>query len=178
MTIYTKEMMEDLLQCSTDPEHFIYSFLGWDVFNRDVSDWEDNVTQDPTITRHEIAAYALWYMIFHPSHTVFIVSKSQADRAEMSKFVQDFYNDIPEWMQPKVSKKLVSCLELENGAQIVFEIASPYTGKGWTISMLILDQYDEYKPSVKEALFEGLWPVVVATTSTSIIVGTEPRLDV
>lgn len=177
MTTYTKQMMEDLLQCSADPTYFMYGFLGWGIFNKGLSDWEGSVTEDPTITQYEVAAYALWYMIFHPRQTIFVVSRSQFERGKMSKLVRDFYDDLPEWMQPKISKKLVSRLELENGAQIVFDIANPLTGKGWTINAIILDQYDRYKPAVRESLIEGLWPVVATMTDTCIIVGSEQRLN-
>lgn len=175
---YTSEMMQDLLQCAHDPEFFIKEFLGINKVPEGMIEWEGSVVQDDTIQREIICAYALWHMIFHPRRTVLFVSKSQEARRVTSETVHDMYDErLPDWMKPKFRSKSITRFELENGAKILFEIASPNTGRGHSIATLILDDYNAYKPGMKYELLQSLWPTMTVIASTTIIIGKEERLD-
>jgi hypothetical protein len=169
----TGEHVEQIRRYFRNPDFFIEEILGIDTGSIDP---EINVTQNPNLTTEQVCAYMVWYATFHVEQNVMLITDTQFHKGKANKIVQDFFAMVPEYMQHKQTKANKSVIQLETRSNILFELARGYTGKGWTLGLVVFDRFTKYKESIREEMMMGLFPSL-CHGSQVVIVGEDDRYD-
>lgn len=107
-----------------------------------------------------MAAYALWFVIFQDNKKVAILSKGDAEAKMIVERIKLAFEELPEWLKPKIVKNNDHELKLANGSSIESKASSKNSGRSISASLLILD----------EAAFiehiDTIWAAIGPTTST------------
>lgn len=148
-----KEALEDdnLIQCKKDPIHFIKTLSSLaqqdekvirDIHQNKVSNikYEDHVE-----IKHVEIYYALYYAIFNVDSIIGIFSSSPARNETLRTLFISLYNNLPEYCKPKMLQYNKSFIEFEGGCQVIFCNYNVAHIKGRSLSLCILDNFDEAK---------------------------------
>jgi hypothetical protein len=151
-----QEILSELDKCSTDPAHFIKTYvkvihpvkgiMPFDLFpfqERMIGEIHDNrFTLVKKFRQAGIttlaAAYSLWTIIFNDHKNVMVVSIGDRESRAFLARVVAMYEDLPVWMKPKVLEQNKHVLKLSTGSQVKSQPAG--AGRGESVSLLIVDE--------------------------------------
>ena len=106
------------------------------------------------------AMYALHQCIFKEHQTVPVLSIGDRESTEFVSRISIMYNELPEWMKPKILKKNEHEIKFANGSMIKSRPSGKESGRSLAGSLLIVD----------EAAFieniETIWAAAYPTLST------------
>ncbi|MBW2673487.1 MAG: hypothetical protein JRD89_08760 [Deltaproteobacteria bacterium] len=93
-----------------------------------------------------LAAYALWYALFHDGATVLLFSKGEEEAMELLGKARRMYNQLPDWLRLKLGKDALTEMEFPDRVSKIKAFAStPSAGISYTASVIIADEW-EYHP--------------------------------
>jgi hypothetical protein len=183
---YTLAQVKDLITSMCDPLHFMANHIKIDgeamMVSEERKEWAYSAcnwtvaevgTERQSGRTSFISAFVLWYAMFHEHKTVmYVVPNIRMTKVARQK-IQEMYDSLPEWMRPKLKENNAHCMAFENGARILFNTASENTGRGYTINMLVFDEWDLIREQVKDTLFHNLVPCLINSQVLTTGDGTE-----
>ena len=86
------------------------------------------------------AAYALWFCIFKKHKTVAILSKGDIEAVELVDRIKIMYEELPDWLKPKILTDNNHTLKLANGSVIKSRSSGKQSGRSLSASLLIIDE--------------------------------------
>jgi hypothetical protein len=189
---YTKEQVEEIIKCTSDPTYFIETycmivsldqglvpFKLYDCQKEKVSTIMDNRKviimegrqQGKTITS---AACILHYTLFQTNKTVAILANKSASAREVLYRYQIMYENLPLWMQQGVKTWNKGDVELENGSKI-FTSATSISGiRGKSVNWLYIDEAAIVPNNVAEDFFTSTYPTIMAGETTKVLLTSTP----
>ena len=87
-----------------------------------------------------VAAFSLWKCMFTEHYKVVILSKDDDASMEVLSRMKTAYDELPEWLKPKVIKDSAHALRFVNGSEIKSKSSSKQSGRSAAASLLILDE--------------------------------------
>lgn len=169
----TEENFHHIRRYFKNPDFFIEEILGIDTGQIDP---EIEVTQNQHLTTEQVCAYIIWYATFHIHDTALFVTNTVANRTNANKILLHMLGQVPEYMQHEIVRKTGTCIEMDTGTKIVLDVASPYTGKGRTLQLVVFDKYHKYHEDVQDQMLMGIIPAIWHTAQI-VIVGEDDRFD-
>lgn len=189
---YTKDQVEEIIKCGSDPIYFIETYCqivsldsGLVPFklydcqkekvdtimnNRKVIIMEGR-QQGKTITS---AACILHYTLFQTNKTVAILANKSASAREVLYRYQIMYENLPLWMQQGVKTWNKGDVELENGSKI-FTSATSISGiRGKSVNWLYIDEAAIVPNNVAEEFFTSTYPTIMAGETTKVLMTSTP----
>lgn len=121
-----------------------------------------------------VAAYIVWYMIFNDSKTIAILANKAAGAREVMSRVQDIYQELPIWMQQGVRSWNKGSVELENGSKAFTAATSANACRGYSVSLLYLDEAAIVANNIAEDFFTSAYPTISSGTDTKVIMTSTP----
>lgn len=115
--------------------------------------------------------YALWLCLFAPGKLVLVFSRAESEAQEMLRRIKVLYQRLPEWMREKLPTMhpTKGLLEFSNGSVVHALAAGKDNGRGWTASLVILDEAaillwpDELYAALKPTIDGGGQLIVLST---------------
>jgi len=123
------------------------------------------------------AIYLLWYAMFRFDKTILIAANKNANAMEMISRIRYAYENIPNWLKPGVTDDGWNkhSLIFDNQSRILSAATSENTGRGFSISMLFLDEFAFVAPSIQEEFWTAISPTLA--TGGSCIMSSTPNGD-
>lgn len=87
-----------------------------------------------------VAAFSLWKCIYTEHFKVVILSKDDDASMEVLSRMKTAYDELPEFLKPKVIKDSAHALRFVNGSEIKSKSSSKQSGRSAAASLLILDE--------------------------------------
>lgn len=133
------------------------------------------ITDNYSVTHNTTVAMAflLWYAIFVPNKTILIAANRNKNAMEIIDKIQYCYEYLPMWMKPGVEDDGWNKHEckFDNKSRIISDATSGSTGRGFSISLLYLDEFAFVAPNVQEEFWTSILPTL-STGGAAIITST------
>lgn len=131
----------------------------------------------PTHNSTVSAAYLLWYATFNSDKTILIASRSNSHAMEMIQRIRFAYEMLPYWIKPGVLEDGWNKhgLGFDNGSRIMSEATSENSGRGFSISLLYLDEFAFVPPNIQSDFWTSISPTLA--TGGSCIMTSTPNGD-
>ncbi len=124
--------------------------------------------------------YMLWYILFQKDKTVACLGNKERTAIEILKRIKFAYEFLPLWLQQGIksdgwNKKSII---LENNCRIIADSTAGSTVRGYTISLLYLDEFAFVPTNVASDFMGSAYPTILSgKTSKAIIVSTPNGLN-
>lgn len=182
---WTPDMIAEYYKCSNDPIYFIENYMKVihvdhglvplvlrDYQKEMINAIHENRFTIITTARQSgkstsMIGYTLWYIIFNPYKTVALLANKGETARELLGRLQMAYTLLPKFLQQGVVEFQKGGFELENGSRVLADATSSDAIRGYSLSMLILDEcahiegWDSFSTSVL--------PTVTSGQSTKIV---------
>jgi hypothetical protein len=121
-----------------------------------------------------VSAYFLWYSIFNPDKTCAILANKRVTAFEILDKVQKAYTHLPIWLQSGVVEFNKSRMVLENGSRIIAEATSSAAIRGFSINMLLLDEFSFVPSAMANEFFTAVFPTISSGKDTRVYMVSTP----
>jgi len=112
-----------------------------------------------------IQAYISWLVVFHENVVVGIVSKDGKESTDFARFIMGFIDKLPNWMQPKFTKRTERTFILKNGSKCYATPVDPKAPskclRGKSVTFLVLDE------AAHTEKLDDAWTSMVPTLATN-----------
>jgi hypothetical protein len=185
--------VNELKKCATDPVYFISNYcyvqhptLGKVKFQlrpyqkRIVEAIKNNQWTILLIGRQAgksetCAAYAFWYANFHKNKKILLASNKQKGASDLMNRIRFMYESTPDFLRAGVVYYNRGSIEFDNGSNIGSEATTETTGRGRSVSLVLLDELAFVKGRIQEEMWSSLQPTL--TTGGSCVIMSTPNGD-
>lgn len=190
---YTPHMIEELRKCKKDPVYFINNYVKTQHPTRGtvpfkLFDYQERFVRCLQTERFVIslqprqmgktltsAIFLLWYATFHADSTLLIASKNMSHALEIAARIRFAYEEMPHWIKCGVKYYNRKTIEFDNGSRIICEATTEKTGRGLSVTAILLDELGFIAPRVQQELWASLTPTL--STGGSAIISSTPNGD-
>lgn len=176
---WTQEMIDEYMKCSKDPIYFIKKYVKVIHVDRgliplDLYGYQEEIINKAINNRNLIVCTArqsgkttsivglvIWYVCFHPDKIIGILANKGSSSRKILSSIQLAYQYIPKFLQAAVVEWNKSSVTFANNSKILAEATSSDAVRGWSFSMIILDEaafirnYQEFAASVLPTISSG-----------------------
>ena len=190
---YTEEMINELVKCANDPIYFIEKyvkvihvdrglvpFILYPYQREMILAYKDNRKVLTMLFRQAgktttTAAFICWYILFNDEKTVAVLANKAATAREILQRTETAYEHLPKWMQSGIVTWNKGSLELENGSRVIASATSSSGIRGFSISLLYLDEFSHLEPNIAEEFFTAVFPTLSSGKETKILISSTPN---
>lgn len=190
---YTKAQLQELKKCHDDYIYFICNYVHTVHPDRglilmDLFGYQRNfvttihknrftIGKSPRQTgkSQALCAYLLWYALFHSHKTSLLLANDSKQAKKFLARVRTAYEELPFWLQQGVEEWNKTSLIFENGSKIFCGATTQDTGRGETISFLVLDEFAFVKRSIAEEFMASVLPTITSGKTTKIAIISTPK---
>lgn len=190
---FTQEQVQEYVKCSRDPIYFIRKYakivslddgvVAFDPFpyqERIIDAIHTNKNTLGKLFRQAgkstiVAAYFAWYVLFNDNKTAVILANKQAVAIEIFGRVQFIIENLPKWLQQGVVEWNKKSLVLENGSRCIAAATSPSAVRGFSVNLLLLDEFAHLKPNLAEEFIASVLPTLSSSESSKLIIISTPN---
>lgn len=131
----------------------------------------DILSHNTTVT----VAYLLYYSIFEPHKIIGVL----ANKAQLAKEILDryklAYENLPFFLQQGIVAWNKKDIELENGSKIITSATGGDAARGYSFSMMFLDEAAFVPANVWEPFWTSVWPTVSSGKKTKVVMVSTPN---
>ena len=190
---WTEERIGEYIKCKNDPIYFIQKFIKIVTvdhgvqpmvlfeYQKDIvlSLWKNRKTA-AIICRQAgkttvVAAFVCWYILFNNHKTAAILANKAATAREILGRVQFSFELLPSWLQQGVIEWNKGSFELENGSKVMASSTSSSAIRGFSVSMLLMDEYAFVPNNIAEEFFASVYPTIASGKESKIAVISTPN---
>ena len=193
LTEYSNENLMDLYRCASDPVYFAKKFImvqhpkrgaiPLNLYDYQVRAIEGFLHNRWCIVKAGrqlgkttiIAVYLLWFACFNKDKNVLVASKDNSGAMDIMDRIRFAYEELPAWLKPGVKAYNRHSIEFDNGSAIRSVSTTENTGRGKSISLLMLDELAFVRTSIQGAMWTALAPTL--STGGSCIISSTPNGD-
>lgn len=190
---YAPDQITEMAKCMVDPVYFIQKYVKiqhpskgkvpFKMFDYQIRMVEGFLADRFCITKvgrqmgktTVIAAYLLWFATFKPDKVVLVASNKNSNAMEIMARITFAYEELPMWLKAGVKYGTKHSLEFDNGSKIISSATTENTGRGLSISLLMLDELAFVKRSIQYEMWTALAPTL--STGGSCIISSTPNGD-
>ena len=190
---FTEEQVKEYVRCSKDPIYFIENYAKIVSLDKGVIPFKLYPYQKRIIEAiHNnkdtlgklfrqagkstiVAAYFAWYVEFNDNKTAAILGNKQAVAIEIFSRVQFIIENLPKWLQQGVVEWNKKSLVLENGSRCIAAATSPSAVRGFSVNMLLLDEFAHLKPNLAEEFIASVFPTLSSSEASKLIIISTPN---
>jgi hypothetical protein len=190
---FTPEMIEEVRKCALDPIYFIKNYVmiqhptkGAIKFNlfsyqeRAIRAFQENRWTITLQSRQSgkttvIAAFLLWYTCFQFDKKCLVASNKNSNAMEIMDRIKFAYEELPMWLKPGCLYYNRHEMSFDNGSKIFSEATTENTGRGKSISLLMLDELAFVPKRIQELLWTSIMPTL--STGGACIISSTPNGD-
>jgi hypothetical protein len=190
---FTAHQIQEYIRCSKDPIYFIetyakiislddgivpfklYSFqkeliLGIHNNRHVVGMWPRQFGKSQTV-----AAYFAWYVLFNDNKTTVILGNKQSIAIEIFGRVQFIIENLPMWLQQGIVEWNKKSLVLENGSRCIAAASSASAVRGFSVSLLLLDEFAHLNNNLAEDFIASVFPTLSSSETSKMVIISTPN---
>lgn len=189
----TKEQLAEMALCAKNPDYFVENYakivsIDEGVIPFKLYDYEKKMIKkfhrwNRVIMRcarqsgktTTSAAYILWFILFNSTKTAAILANKQDTATEILSKVQEMYMNVPLWMQQGIQVWNKTSFLLENGSRVISSSTSSNAIRGFSISLLFLDEYAHVPNQVAINFFTSVYPTISSGKTAKVIICSTPN---
>ncbi len=116
-----------------------------------------------------IVGYILWYILFNEDKFVAILANKAKTSREILNRVKLAFESLPLWLQQGVRTWNKGDIELENNCRVMAESTASSAIRGFSISLLYLDEFAFVPSNIAEEFFTSVYPTISSGTTSKIL---------
>jgi hypothetical protein len=187
------ERVEEYVKCAQNPIYFIENYVKIITLDKGFVKIELYPFQQKAITEINdnrrvivkagrqvgkttmVVGYILWYILFNEDKTVAILANKAATSREILARIKIAYEALPMWLQQGVRTWNKGDIELENNCRIMATSTASSAIRGFSISLLYLDEFAFVPSNIAEEFFTSVYPTISSGTSSKILISSTPN---
>lgn len=122
-----------------------------------------------------IVGYILWYILFNEDKFVAILANKAKTSREILNRVKLAYESLPMWLQQGVRTWNKGDIELENNCRVMAESTASSAIRGFSISLLYLDEFAFVPSNIAEDFFTSVYPTISSGVSSKVLISSTPN---
>lgn len=190
---YTPEQILELYRCSNDPIYFMKTYMKvrhptkgsipFDMYpyqERCIHAFENHRWSIVLAGRQlgkttVIAAYLLWFACFKSEKYVLVASKDNDAAIDVMDRIRYGYEELPMWLKPGCFYNNRHEIVFDNDSSIKSSATTGGTGRGRSVSLLMLDELAFVKRDIQMEMWTSLAPTL--STGGQCIISSTPNGD-
>lgn len=191
--LMTSEMISEYVKCAKDPLYFIENYIiittpdGDEVpfklypYQRSMLDKIENNRLNVFLCCRQagksqfLCGYVIWNIIFKRNFKVKWLANKLDTAAEMIDRVKFSYLKLPLWLQKSVREFNKMSMTLENGSKISCASTTMNSGRGSSVSLLLLDEFSFVDRQIQEAFLASAFPTILSGKNTKLCIISTPN---
>ena len=189
---YTPDQISELYKCSIDIDYFLKYVK---IVNPDKGemlfdpyDYQRDLLKKFAVNRYNVvlasrqsgkttsvAAYVLWYSIFHEDKTVGIVSNKESSAKMILGRLKRMYECLPIFLKPGVNEYSKTFITFDNHTRILISATSPDAFRGESLNLLATDEFAFVPNNIAEEFWAANYPTISASSESKIIMISTPN---
>ena len=117
--------------------------------------------------------YLLHYLLFNIDKNTLICANILKTAKEIIDKTKKIFVELPFFLKPGIYKWNESEIVLDNGCRVQCTSTTGTSGIGFTINMLVLDEFAHLAPNIAERFYNNIFPTVVASKAKVAITSTQ-----
>jgi hypothetical protein len=189
----TQEQIDEYVKCSEDPAYFAERYvkiitLDHGLQNIKLYPFQQEALHKINKNRQVIVkagrqvgkttmvvGYILWYILFNQDKLVAILANKAKTAREILSRVKIAYEELPHWIQQGVKTWNKGDIELENNSRVLADSTASSAIRGFSISLLYLDEFAFVPNNIAEEFFTSVYPTITSGTSSKILISSTPN---
>lgn len=190
---FTEEQVKEYIKCADDPVYFIRNYVK--IVNVDkglvpfrLYDYQEQLVNLLHDNRFIVcrfgrqlgksttsAAYMLHYILFNSEKVAAILANKLNTAREILDRVKKMFEYLPKWLQQGVEEWHKTSITLENGSKIIAAATSSSAIRGFSVNVILLDEYAFIHPNQAEEFYTSVFPTISSGKDTKVIVVSTPN---
>ena len=189
----TEDQVREFFKCANSPEYFIENYVKIITLDKgfvqiSLYPFQKQVVNDINENRRVIVkagrqvgkttiivGYILWYILFNQDKTVAILANKASTSREILARIKLAYEALPMWIQQGVKVWNKGDIELENGCRVLANSTASSAIRGFSISLLYLDEFAFVPSNIAEEFFTSVYPTISSGTTSKILISSTPN---
>lgn len=190
----TKEQAKEYFKCSENPIYFIENFVKiitideglvqikmWKFQKKLIKICHENnrvvvkAGRQTGKTTTLAVGYLLWYVLFQHDKVIGILAQKEKTAIEILGRIKNAYMNLPIWLQQGVREWNKESIELENNSKILSESTSSGAIRGFTLSLLYLDEFAFVPNNIAHEFLTSVYPTISSGKTSKIFVSSTPN---
>ena len=121
------------------------------------------------------AAFFLWYILFHDNKVCAILANKATIAREILSRIKLAYEHLPMWIQQGVVEWNKGSITLENGSRVLAAATSSSGIRGYSLSLVFLDEYAHVHNNIADEFFTSIFPTISSGKQTKILIASTPN---
>lgn len=190
---FTQQQVNEWMKCSIDPVYFIRKYckvihvdrglIGFDLF-----DYQEDIIRHYATERKVIvklprqmgkttttAGFFLWYVLFNDNKVCAIMANKAPIAQEILGRVKLMYENLPLWIQQGIVEWNKRSITLENGSRILAAATSSSAIRGYSLSLVFLDEFAHVPNNIADEFFTSIYPTISSGKETKILIASTPK---
>ncbi len=189
----TEDQIREFIKCSKDPIYFIENYVKIITLDKgfvqiSLYPFQKQAVQDINDNRRVIVkagrqvgkttmvvGYILWYILFNEDKFVAILANKAPTAREILNRIKIAYESLPLWLQQGVRVWNKGDIELENNCRIMATSTASSAIRGYSISLLYLDEFAFVPSNIADEFFTSVYPTISSGTQSKILISSTPN---
>lgn len=189
----TEDQVREYVKCAKDPIYFIEHYVKIITLDKgfvqiSLYPFQRQAVQDINDNRRVIVkagrqvgkttmvvGYILWYILFNEDKFVAILANKAPTAREILNRIKIAYESLPLWLQQGVKVWNKGDIELENNCRVMATSTASSGIRGYSISLLYLDEFAFVPSNIAEEFFTSVYPTISSGTQSKILISSTPN---
>lgn len=115
--------------------------------------------------------FLLWYAIFNKEKLIAILANKADNAKKILEGIKFAYENLPEYMKPGVEEYNAFNVKFDNGSEIICRATSADALRGYSASLLMLDEFAFVQPNIADEFWAANYPIL-STGGSAVVVST------
>lgn len=189
----TEEQLQEYIKCKNDPIYFAQNYvkivtLDRGFVNIDLYPFQQQTMRDIQNNRFvvmkagrqvgkttTVVAYIVWYILFEEDKLIALLANKAKTSREILNRIKLAYESLPLWLQQGIVGWNKGDIELENNCRVMATSTASSAIRGYSISLLYLDEFAFVPSNIAEEFFTSVYPTISSGTSSKILISSTPN---
>ncbi len=190
---FTKEEVGEYVKCRDDIVYFLKTYVQVIHVDKglvpfDLYDYQQDLINTLHNNRYVIVksarqsgksvtslGYILHYVLFNKTKIVGMLANKASTSRELLGRLQTAYQHLPKFLQQGIVEWNKGNLELENGSKIIASSTSSSAIRGFSFSLIFLDEFAFVQRTIADAFIKSVYPTISSGKDTKIIMVSTPN---
>ena len=190
---FTKHEVEEYVKCQNDIIYFLKNYVqvvhvDHGLIPFDLYDYQEDLINTLHENRYVIVksarqsgksvtslGYILHYVLFNKTKIVGMLANKASTSRELLGRLQTAYQHLPKFLQQGIVEWNKGNLELENGSKIIASSTSSSAIRGFSFSLIFLDEFAFVQRTIADAFIKSVYPTISSGKDTKIIMVSTPN---
>lgn len=119
------------------------------------------------------SVYLLHYICFNVDKTALCTGNKRRTAVEILDKIKKIFFELPYFLKPGIYKWNEAEIAFDNGCRVMAEATTLNTGIGFTINLLLLDEFAHLPENIVEKFYNNIFPTIVAAKAKLMITSTQ-----